>query len=448
MNKVIIKDGEIVNRRVSNKVRILNVVNNQVLVSQYAELIMLPGGKIDEFETSVEALIREVREETGYSLNESDIKPLIKTDVYSSNYQSRDSQDLIDKNNETEYYVTDAKIEISKQALTEKEKNGNYQLKRINIYELIDLLKNSNSTSKEIAYSKELLVVLEEYLRTNKLIDLHVHTNNSDGEHTPDEVIEKARNNNVGIIAITDHDNIDGLSSICYDKYLDIIIIPGVEITVKRDKGRMHILGLDIDYHSSQLIDFLRQMKINNLENLKRIVTYLKENGIGFNENDLEAIYQKTTNVGRPDIAKLLIKEGYVSTTQEAFDEYLVEAFNMVRHKNKGHTYMDVLKTIEDANGISILAHPNTLELNKDEFEEMLQDMIKCGLQGIEVYHSNMNEEERAFYMDMVNKYNLLYSCGSDYHGEHVKPDIELGFGRNNLYIKDASVLKKLRGIN
>lgn len=448
MKKVIIEDGKIIKKKTSNKVRILNVINNQVLIAEYAGLIMLPGGKIDEGETSTQALIREVKEETGYHLQEKEIMPLIKTDVYSSNYKSRNLESLIEKNNETEYYITDANIVITNQNLTENEKEGNYKLKRIDIYELINKLKSINSTPKETAYSRELLTVLEEYLRTNKLIDLHTHTTNSDGEHTPTEVIEKAIQNNIGILAITDHDNISGLSSIPYDKYPNIKIIPGVEITVKQDKGRMHILGLDIDYKNKQLNDFLKQMKINNLENLKRIVAYLKEQGIKFNENDLEAIYQKNTNVGRPDIAKLLIKECYVSSVQEAFDEYLIEAFNMVRHKNTGYTYNDALKAIENANGISILAHPNSLELNNFEFEELLKDMIECGLQGLEVFHPNMNEEERAFYMDMVKKYNLLYSGGSDYHGEHVKPDIELGFGRSNLYIKDASVLTRIKGIN
>ena len=444
MNKIVIRDGEELIHKCSSKVRMINVVKNKVLVAKYANLYMLPGGKIDSKENPIEALKREILEETGNTLIDEDIKPLVKTDVFQSNYQSRDYPEPISKNNETFYFQVDTPIEIKEQHLSEKESTAGFELVRMDIYELIELLNNKTNSPKEIAYSKELLSVLKKYLLENKYIDLHTHTTASDGEYTPREVINKAKAHNVGVLAITDHDTVQGLSDDLFQENPDIIIIPGVELTVKRDKGRMHILGYNINYHSEYLIEFLKNTKRHNVENLKRIIDYLTSNGIKFNDFDIQTILNKKTNVGRPDVAKLLIKEHYVETVQEAFDKYLVEAFNAVRKNNKCNSIEDVLNAICKANGIPILAHPSSLELDRCEFEELLQYMIKHGLRGLEVFHPNVNDEERLFYMDMVNKYHLLYSGGSDYHGEHVKPDIELGYGRDNVYIKDASILKEL----
>lgn len=445
MKKIVINDGEELVQKHSCKARIVNVIKNKILVAKYANLYMLPGGKIDEYETPTEALKREIYEETGFILDDKDIKPLIKTDVFESNYQSRDCTEPIHKNNETYYYQTDKYIEISNQHLSEKEIDANFELIRMDIYELIEILSKKMNTPKERAYSKELLSVLKIYLEENKYIDLHTHTTASDGEYRTREVIEKAKNNNIGILAITDHDTVQGLTDDLFEEDLGIKVIPGVELTVKVSKGRMHILGLNIDYHNEKLIEYLKNTKRHNIENLKRIIDYLKSNGIHFNESDIDNILNKHTNVGRPDVAKLLIKYNYVSSVQEAFDKYLIEAFNMTRKKNTGNTIEGAIKAITYANGIPILAHPSSLELNRCEFEELLIDMIKYGLRGLEVYHPNVSEEDRLFYMDMVTKYKLLYSGGSDYHGEHVKPDIELGYGRDNLYIKNASILRELK---
>lgn len=444
MNKIVIRDGEEIPQKCSSKARMVNIIKNQVLVAKYANLYMLPGGKIDANETPIEALKREIFEETGISLNDQSIKPLIITDVFQSNYLSRNYNFPINKNNETFYFQVDEEIEIKEQHLSENESKAGFELVRIDIYELIELLNNKLNTPKEIAYSKELLSVLKIYLEQNKYIDLHTHTTASDGEYTPREVISKAIKNNVGVLAITDHDTVQGLSDDLFQTNQGITIIPGVELTVKRDKGRMHILGYNIDYHNKELIEYLKNTKRYNVENLQRIIDYLISIGIVFDSNDIEKLLAKETNVGRPDVAKLLIKGNYVSTVQEAFDKYLVEAFNMVRANNKGNTIEDALNAIINANGIPILAHPSSLELDRLEFEELLNYMIALGLRGLEVYHPNVNDEDRIFYMEMVNKYNLLYSGGSDFHGEHVKSDIELGYGRNNIYLRDASILKEL----
>ena len=149
-------------------------------------------------------------------------------------------------------------------------------------------------------------------------------------------------------------------------------------------------------------------------------------------------------NVGRPDVAKLLIKEGYVTGVQEAFDKYLIEAFIKSRHLNKGHNYKEVIEVINNANGIPILAHPNSLELDHHNFEILIKDMVANNLKGLEIFHPHMSEEEREYYYGIAEYYNLFISGGTDYHGEHVKPNIKLGTGINNVYITDLPLLKEL----
>lgn len=423
------------------KVRLVSIKDGKILVVKYGGYYMLPGGKIDEDETPENALKREIFEETGNNITK--IEEYLTTIIYAKDYQSRSKPKKLNRKIETQYYYTDEIIDLTKQKkLSQNEINGNFNIEYIEIDELVSLISKENQTPKERIFSKELLTVINYYLKKEQLIDMHTHTCYSDGQYTPDEVINQAINNNIKTISITDHDTILGLKQIDFNKYSEIEIIPGIELTVKRPHGRMHILGFQIDYENKQLLNTLKSIKDNNINNLQNIVKYLKENGIEFIEEDLDEIFTRIGNIGRPDIAKLLIKYGIVKTVQEAFDKYLIKAFNETRSKTKGYTYQEIIKLILDANGIPILAHPNSLELDNEEFEELLKDMIKSGLMGLEVYHSNISEEERIYYMSLVNKYNLLYSAGSDYHGEKVKPQISLGTGNSNLYITETSVLK------
>lgn len=425
----------------SKKSRLISVVDDAILVCNYSGFYMLPGGKLDDNETFEEAIIREIKEETNENITQNDIREYITVDNYQENYLSRKYPTPINKETKTVYYITDKKINVQEGYLSPLEKAGNMRTSYMKIKTLKSLLENEVRPKHKV-FAHELLEVIKEYEREHKLIDLHTHTIYSDGEYSPDEVINRARKQNIGTIAITDHDNIEGLKIIDYNKYPDIKILPGVEFTAQVKKGRMHILGYLIDYYNKELNDFLRTVRKNNINNLKNMVEYLKFLNINFRPDELDAIYTRQGNVGRPDLAKLLIKHGYVETVQEAFDKYLIEAFNESRCKNKGYPFDVILKIIKKAHGISTLAHPTSLELNHEEFEELLKDMIKYGLMGLETIHPNVPLEEREFLMDMVNKYNLLYSVGSDFHGEHVKEDIELGVGRGDIYKRDASILQ------
>ena len=130
---------------------------------------------------------------------------------------------------------------------------------------------------------------------------------------------------------------------------------------------------------------------------------------------------------------------------KEAFDKYLIDAFNKTRGVRRKMQYEECLRLIKNSGGIAVLAHPKSLELSEKDFLILLKDMINKGLEGIEVYHSSHSKYEMDYYMEIANKYDLLVSGGSDYHGKSVKSDIELGTGKNNNFcIKKLSLLDEL----
>ena len=275
----------------------------------------------------------------------------------------------------------------------------------------------------------------------NKYIDLHTHTTYSDGELTPDELIKEAINKNIKTLAITDHDTIEGLNHITY-KSDKINVIRGIELSAKVDIGTMHILGLDIDKDNKDLNKKLIELKDNSINSVLSVIEQLKKYyNIYFTYEELKELVNYNHNLGRPDLARLLIRKGYVNTVKEAFDKYLIEAHNKAKSTKKGITYQECIELILKSNGIPVLAHPKTLKLNDKELLYLLKDMINSGLMGIEVYHSSHDREEINKYLKLANELNLLISGGSDYHGINTKPDIKLGCGK----IKELSILNKIK---
>ncbi len=289
-----------------------------------------------------------------------------------------------------------------------------------------------------------------QYIESEKLIDMHTHTNYSDGDLSPQELIKLAIDKGIGTLAITDHNTVEGIKKV--NKNNDTIvasgikIINGIELSAKTDIGRMHILGYGIDLNNEALNKKLLEIKDNSINSFLSIMEQIKRDyGIRFSYEDIKTLVNANHNLGRPDLAKLCIKYGYASTVQEAFDKYLIEAHNKTRQTSKKLPYQECLELITKSGGIPILAHPKTLELSEKELLILLKKMISYGLKGIEVYHSSHSQEEMSYYLEIANKYDLLISGGSDFHGKTVKPDIELGTGKNNnIRIKKLSLLDKL----
>ena len=288
-------------------------------------------------------------------------------------------------------------------------------------------------------------------MENEKLIDLHMHSNYSDGDLSPQELIRLAIDKNISTISITDHDTIAGIKKINRNDSLivesGIQIIDGIELSAKTNKGRMHILGYDINLTDETLNKKMEELKDNSINSVLSIMEQIKRDyGIKFKYEDIKNLVNLNHNLGRPDLAKLCMKYGYANTVQDAFDKYLIDAYNKTRQTGKGLEYQECLELISKSGGISVLAHPKSLELPKKEFLVLLREMIHYGLRGIEVYHSSHTKEEMKYYLEVANQYYLLTSGGSDFHGKTVKPDVELGSGiQNNIRIKRLSILDEIR---
>lgn len=278
----------------------------------------------------------------------------------------------------------------------------------------------------------------------NELIDMHTHTNASDGEYSADYLIEKAKKEGIKTIGITDHDTLLGIQNV-QEEHEGIEVIPGIEISVKVPVGRMHVLGYDLDIWDERLNNKMQELHNRSLYSVAGVLCQLKKDyGIVFTTDEILSILNKKTNMGRPDIAKVMIENGLVSSVSEAFDKYLNEAYQRMGDVSKGITKQECIELIKNSGGLAVLAHPHSLKLPKEELEQFVGELVDYGLDGIEAYHSNHTPEMTEEYLGLADKYNLLVSGGSDYHGPLVKPDISLGRGRDNIKIKQLTLLDRI----
>lgn len=278
-------------------------------------------------------------------------------------------------------------------------------------------------------------------MKLNKT-DLHMHSIYSDGSNTPKELIERSLEQETTTIALTDHDNIEGSKEIIKLNKGRLYIYSGVELTIKANKGRFHLLGFNIDLENKQLNKELRKQKEDGLYNIMLYIEVLKKDyNIIIPQEEIDALYRIKGNVGRPQLALLLIKLGYCKTVQECFERYLIYAYDKVRAVKKGISAEQGIELITSSGGVPIIAHPNSLKLEYQELKEYIIYLKTIGLQGLETTHPNLSMEERYVYHEFAKELNLLESGGTDYHGIDIKPDIEIGSGRSgNIHIPEHSL--------
>lgn len=242
-------------------------------------------------------------------------------------------------------------------------------------------------------------------------IDLHIHTQNSDGNLSVNQVLQLASSLGIKEISITDHDSIEHLRN--YHKLeqaYSVRIIPGVEITA--NISRMHILGYNIKDFDI-LEKFFYHIKVRNVEKNRRTINILESNGI---EISFEKVMEVSTSelITHRDIARYLVLRGYAKDSLEAYKKFIGKGQKAYVPSDK-YSFEEVLQVIHNSGGISVLAHPYTLPQDID-LEFLIKYMKKVGLVGIEVYTPRHTKEQISCLTNIAQKYNLIETAGSDFH--------------------------------
>src|SRR5579875_467387 len=264
------------------------------------------------------------------------------------------------------------------------------------------------------------------YRRFQGGIDLHAHTTASDGDRSPTELVQLAKELGLEAIAITDHDTVEGVEEALKagQKY-GIEVVPGIEISAVVDKGQCHLLGYFVDPTNSQLRERLGVLRAARDARNRALVERLNQMGIPIT---LQAVAQEAQGelLARPHFAKVMVKLGVVSNVQEAFDRYLADGVLPGISKEKLPPE-EAIALIHQAGGVAVLAHPNNLKRSPEAIEERIREYQAMGLDGIEARYNAHTPEDTARYLALAERLGLLTTGGSDFHGYSVKPQVHLG---------------------
>ncbi len=243
------------------------------------------------------------------------------------------------------------------------------------------------------------------------IIDLHVHTKASDGVYSPADIVRMARRGGVSVLGIADHDTVSGIDeALTAASEKGIELIPGVEINSYNGAAEYHILGYFIDHKSGELRSALEELRAARIQRMHRIISKLGAIGIIVEPQEILALAESGT-VGRPHIARALVKKGYASSVREVFDRYIGEGKPAYSPRSK-LTPAEAIKIITSAGGLAALAHPGLW--HADEF---IPTLAAWGVVGIEVYSPDHTAEQVAHYRDTARSLGLIALGGSDFHG-------------------------------
>ena len=253
--------------------------------------------------------------------------------------------------------------------------------------------------------------------------DLHLHTTASDGRLEPREIVHLAVKVGLDVIAITDHDTIDGvaLALTAAKAFPSLMVIPGVEINTDVPDGEVHVLGYFIDYTDRKLATVLRRLRDSRQGRALKMITELRSLGMEIEWQRVRELAQDGS-VCRPHIAQALLEAGYVASLKEAFDKYIGHNGPVYVEREKVLP-VEAVGLIIGAQGLPVLAHPADIgDLNK-----LVSELKAAGLVGIEVYYGNYGPDVTNKLLGIAQQYGLVPTGGTDYHAFGDSSEVMIG---------------------
>lgn len=283
----------------------------------------------------------------------------------------------------------------------------------------------------------------------DKFIDLHAHTNESDGTLSPADLVALAKNSDLAALAITDHDTFSGYEkAVSHATAAELDLVRGIELNTRLylngggDHRAVHLLAYFLDgVPGREFSEWLDEERGERRLRNRRLAEALQARGMDVTLEEVEA--RGRTLTGRPHFARVLVEKGYAANFEDAFRRYLGEdAPTYVPRKSK--TTDEVIAIVREAGGVPVIAHPIRLGLARDAERALLERFKRAGLVGLEIYHSEHTPELQAHYRQLAVELGLLPTGGSDFHGA-VKPGVQLGTGTDGNVRVPVQFLEDIR---
>ena len=254
------------------------------------------------------------------------------------------------------------------------------------------------------------------------MIDLHLHTTASDGLFDPAVLVDLAWRAGIRTMSVTDHDTVAALPEVESAAVASrIAFVPGIEITAVHDGRDVHVLGYFIERDDAELAGFLERQRADRVRRVGEMAEKLASMGKPVDREALLAPLPHGRSLGRPSVAKALVKAGHVADSRQAFDQLIGEG-RPAFIPRRGPCPADVIGIINRAGGIASLAHPGLLKR-----DDLIPDMIDAGLTAVEAFHSEHDEITTQRYLAFAERHAILVSGGSDYHGERERRKAAFG---------------------
>jgi len=265
-------------------------------------------------------------------------------------------------------------------------------------------------------------------------IDLHVHTTASDGDLSPSKCVEEAERQGLAAIAITDHDTTAGNAEAEARGFeLGLEVVPGVEVSARHEGLTVHLLGYYPEPGVPEFEALLAGLQANRDERNPRILERLAALGRPVDPEEVAAAAGGTI-IGRPHIAAVLIRKGYVRTFQEAFDRYLGKGAAAYIQRTQPEP-REAIHALRCARAVPVFAHPGTLGAEAAMgLDALVAQLVEWGLRGIEAYYHSHSSDQTAAFLRLADRHGIVATGGTDFHGAQ-KPGIRMGAGAGNLHV-------------